>query len=166
MPRLVNGSPTSLGRPTPVRPLRTSTSGSPLVRPMRATLGHLTTTGSFVVTTSTAKPLSLLPRWSKTPMARALNSCGENAKKSLAINPNSSYPLTMKDIDTYITNAHSDDFATEAEERATLNTFAAEPAVEQEPEPEPYDGCEGQWPGDGSGLDDLADWGEQEGWDN
>ena len=39
----------------------------------------------------------------------------------------------MNNIDTYLTNAHSDDFATEAEERATLNTFAAEPAVEQEP---------------------------------
>ena len=69
----------------------------------------------------------------------------------------------MNNIDTYLTNAHSDDFATEAEERATLNTFAAEPAVEQEPEPQPYDGCEGQWPGDGSGFDDLADLGEQEG---
>ena len=71
----------------------------------------------------------------------------------------------MNNIDTHLTNAQSDDFATEAEERATLNTFAAEPAVEQEPEPQPYDGCEGQWPGDGSGLDDLADWGEQEGHD-
>ena len=70
----------------------------------------------------------------------------------------------MKDIDTHLTNVQSDDFATEAEERATLNTFAAEPAVEQEPQP--YDGYEGQWPGDGSGMDDLTDWGEQEGWDN
>lgn len=87
-------------------------------------------------------------------------------KKSLAINLNSSYSLTMKDIDTHLTNAQSDDFATEAEERATLNTFAAEPAVEQEPEPQPYDGWEGHWPGDGSGMDDLTDLGEQEGWDN
>ena len=71
----------------------------------------------------------------------------------------------MKDIDTYITNAHSDDFATEAEERATLNTFAAEPAVEQEPEPQPYDGWEGCWPGDGSGMDDLADLHANEGFD-
>jgi hypothetical protein len=38
----------------------------------------------------------------------------------------------MKDIDTYITNAHSDDFATEAEERANLNTFAAELANEDD----------------------------------
>jgi len=58
------------------------------------------------------------------------------------------------------------DYATEHDERNALRTFAAEPAVEQEPEPEPYDGCEGQWAGDGSGLDDLADLGEQEGWDN
>lgn len=89
----------------------------------------------------------------------------ETLKKLLAKTLNSTYPNIMNNIDTYLTNAHSDDFATEAEERATLNTFAAEPAVEQEPEPEPYDGCEGQWPGDGSGLDDLADWGEQEGHD-
>ncbi len=75
----------------------------------------------------------------------------------------------MKSIDTYTTNAHSDDFATEAEERDNLNTFAAEPANEDnaapEPEPQPYDGREGQWPGDGSGMDDLADLGEQEGHD-
>jgi hypothetical protein len=57
------------------------------------------------------------------------------------------------------------DLSTEADERAALNTFAAEPAVEQEPEPQPYDGCEGQWAGDGSGFDDLADLGEQEGHD-
>ena len=42
----------------------------------------------------------------------------------------------------------------------------AHPAPEPEPEPQPYDGCEGQWAGDGSGFDDLADLGEQEGWDN
>jgi hypothetical protein len=101
----------------------------------------------------------------------------------------------MKDIDTYITNAHSDDYATEHDERNALRTFAAEPANEDnltpaqefdilfgyaeerhngdpcahpapEPEPQPYDGCEGQWAGDGSGFDDLADLGEQEGWDN
>ena len=65
--------------------------------------------------------------------------------------------------DHFNTQPQSDEFASEHEEREALNTFAAEPAVEQEPEPEPYDGCEGQWPGDGSGLDDLADWGEQEG---
>lgn len=87
-------------------------------------------------------------------------------KKFFAFLLNLFYSSTMQDIDTYITNAHSDDFATEAEERAELNTFAAEPAVEQEPEPQPYDGFEGQWAGDGSGFDDLADWGEQEGWDN
>jgi len=98
----------------------------------------------------------------------------------------------MKDIDhTYLTHPQSDEFASEHEERATLNTFTAEPANEDNltpaqefdilfgyaeerhrndpcahPAPEPYDGCEGQWPGDGSGLDDLADLGEQEGWDN
>ena len=67
--------------------------------------------------------------------------------------------------DDYNTQPQSDEFASEHAERDTLNTFAAEPAVEQEPEPQPYDGCEGQWPGDGSGFDDLADLGEQEGWD-
>jgi hypothetical protein len=62
----------------------------------------------------------------------------------------------MKDIDhTYLTHPQSDEFASEHEERAALNTFAAEPAVE--PEPQPYDGWEGCWPGDGSGMDDLAD---------
>ena len=67
--------------------------------------------------------------------------------------------------DQFNTQPQSDEFASEHEEREALNTFAAEPAVEQEPEPQPYDGCEGQWPGYGSGLDDLADWGEQEGHD-
>ena len=65
--------------------------------------------------------------------------------------------------DQFNTQPQSDEFASEHEEREALNTFAAEPAVEQEPEPEPYDGCEGQWAGDGSGFDDLADLGEQEG---
>ena len=65
--------------------------------------------------------------------------------------------------DQFNTQPQSDEFASEHEEREALNTFAAEPAVEQEPEP--YDWCECQWPGDGSGLDDLADWGEQEGHD-
>lgn len=69
----------------------------------------------------------------------------------------------MKDIDTYLANPHSDDFATEVEEHATLDTFAAEPAVEQEPDPQPYDGWEGCWPGDGSGMDDLADMHANEG---
>jgi len=67
--------------------------------------------------------------------------------------------------DQFNTQPQSDEFASEHEERENLNTFAAEPAVEQEPEPQPYDGCEGQWAGDGSGFDDLADWGEQEGHD-
>jgi hypothetical protein len=67
--------------------------------------------------------------------------------------------------DDFNTQLQSDEYASEHEERAALNTFAAEPAVEQEPEPQPYDGCEGQWAGDGSGFDDLADWGEQEGHD-
>jgi hypothetical protein len=70
-----------------------------------------------------------------------------------------------KVIDDLNTQPQSDEFASEHEERETLNTFAAESAVEQEPEPQPYDGCEGQWAGDGSGFDDLADWGEQEGHD-
>jgi hypothetical protein len=68
-----------------------------------------------------------------------------------------------KVIDDLNTQPQSDEFANEHEERETLNTFAAEPAVEQEPEP--YDGYEGQWPGDGSGLDDLGDMNEQEGRD-
>jgi len=67
--------------------------------------------------------------------------------------------------DDFNTQPQSDEYASEHEERAALNTFAAEPAVEQEPEPQPYDGCEGQWAGDGSGFDDLADLGEQEGHD-
>jgi hypothetical protein len=66
--------------------------------------------------------------------------------------------------DHFNTQPQSDEYATEHEE--VRGTFAAEPAVEQEPEPQPYDGFEGQWPGDGSGFDDLADLGEQEGWDN
>jgi hypothetical protein len=70
----------------------------------------------------------------------------------------------MNITDDFNTQPQSDEYASEHEE--ARGTFAAEPAVEQEPEPQPYDGCEGQWPGDGSGLDDLADWGEQEGWDN
>jgi hypothetical protein len=65
--------------------------------------------------------------------------------------------------DQFNTQPQSDEFASEHEERETLNTFAAEPAVEQEPEP--YDGYEGQWPGDGSGLDGLGDMNEQEGRD-
>lgn len=69
----------------------------------------------------------------------------------------------MNNIDTHLINAQSDDFATEAEERATLNTFAVEPAVEQEPEPQPYDGWEGCWPGDGSGMDDFEDYNQMEG---
>jgi hypothetical protein len=93
--------------------------------------------------------------------------------------------------DDYNTQPQSDEYATEHEE--VRGTFAAEPANEDNltpaqefdilfgyaeerhngdpcarlaPEPEPYDGCEGQWAGDGSGFDDLADLGEQEGWDN
>ena len=66
--------------------------------------------------------------------------------------------------DDYNTQPQSDEYATEHEE--VRGTFASEWAEEPTPEPEPYDGCEGQWPGDGSGFDDLADLGEQEGWDN
>ena len=69
----------------------------------------------------------------------------------------------MNITDDFNTQPQSDEYASEHEE--AHGTFAAEPAVEQEPEPQPYDGCEGQWAGDGSGLDDLADWGEQEGRD-
>ena len=65
--------------------------------------------------------------------------------------------------DDFNTQPQSDEYASEHED--VRGTFAVEPAVEQEPEPQPYDGCEGQWAGDGSGLDDLADWGEQEGRD-
>jgi hypothetical protein len=65
--------------------------------------------------------------------------------------------------DDFNTQPQSDEYASEHED--VRGTFAVEPAVEQEPEPQPYDGCEGQWAGDGSGLDDLADWGEQEGHD-
>lgn len=65
--------------------------------------------------------------------------------------------------DDFNTQLQSDEYASEHEE--VRGTFAVEPAVEQEPEPQPYDGCEGQWAGDGSGFDDLADWGEQEGHD-
>ena len=92
-------------------------------------------------------------------MVRVSNSCGENAKKSLAINLNSSYPNTMNITDDFNTQPQSDEYASEHEE--ARGTFAAEPAVEQEPEP--YDGWEGCWPGDGSGMDDLADLNAQEG---
>jgi hypothetical protein len=44
-------------------------------------------------------------------------------------------------------------------------TAYAEPAVEQEPEQRPYDGWEGHWAGDGSGMDDLADLMASEGGD-
>lgn len=63
--------------------------------------------------------------------------------------------------DHFNTQPQSDEYATEHED--VRGTFAVEPAVEQEPQP--YDGCEGQWPGDGSGLDDLGDMNEQEGRD-
>jgi hypothetical protein len=66
--------------------------------------------------------------------------------------------------DHFNTQPQSDEYATEHEE--VRGTFASEWAEEPTPEPQPYDGCEGQWPGDGSGFDDLADLGEQEGWDN
>ena len=86
-------------------------------------------------------------------------------KKSLAINLNIPYPNNMNITnDHFNTQPQSDEYATEHED--VRGTFAAEPAVEQEPEPQPYDGFEGQWAGDGSGFDDLADLGEQEGWDN
>jgi hypothetical protein len=71
----------------------------------------------------------------------------------------------MNITDDFNTQPQSDEFASEHAERDTLNTFAAEPAVEEEPEPEPYDGWEGCWPGDGSGMDDLADYSENEGRD-
>ena len=32
-------------------------------------------------------------------------------------------------------------------------------------EVEPFDGWEGCWPGDGSGMDDLTDFNQMEGWD-
>jgi hypothetical protein len=70
----------------------------------------------------------------------------------------------MNITDHFNTQPQSDEYASEHEE--VRGTFAAEPAVEQEPEPQPYDGWEGHWAGDGSGFDDLADLGEQEGWDN
>ena len=34
-----------------------------------------------------------------------------------------------------------------------------------DPEPEPYDGFGGCWPGDGSGMDDFADFNAMEGGD-
>ena len=34
-----------------------------------------------------------------------------------------------------------------------------------EREPKPFDGFGGCWPGDGSGMDDLADFNQMEGWD-
>jgi hypothetical protein len=36
---------------------------------------------------------------------------------------------------------------------------------EVHPEPQPFDGFEGCWPGDGSGMDDFADFNAMEGWD-
>ncbi len=36
-------------------------------------------------------------------------------------------------------------------------------AYDPYPEPEPYDGWGGCWPGDGSGMDDLADYNQMEG---
>jgi hypothetical protein len=40
-----------------------------------------------------------------------------------------------------------------------------EPTNNEQTENQPYDGCEGQWPGDGSGMDDFADFNANEGWD-
>jgi hypothetical protein len=75
-------------------------------------------------------------------------------KKSLAINLNIPYPNNMNITnDHFNTQPQSDEYASEHEE--VRGTFAAEPAAEQEPQP--YDGWEGCWPGDGSGMDDLAD---------
>ena len=36
----------------------------------------------------------------------------------------------------------------------------------QPEEVRPFDGWEGCWAGDGSGMDDFADWNAQEGYDN
>ena len=87
--------------------------------------------------------------------------------------------------DDYNTQPQSDEYATEHEE--VRGTFAAEPANEDNltpaqefdilfgyaeerhnndpcarPAPKPYDGFEGCWPGDGSGMDDLEDYNQNE----
>jgi hypothetical protein len=62
--------------------------------------------------------------------------------------------------DDYNTQPQSDEYATEHEEMR--GTFVGEWVEEPLPEPEPYDGCEGQWPGDGSGMDDFADYNQNE----
>ena len=51
-----------------------------------------------------------------------------------------------------------------AKQIAWFNESAPESTSEPAPEPapEPYDGYAGCWPGDGSGLDDLADLNAQE----
>jgi len=37
------------------------------------------------------------------------------------------------------------------------------PSSQEAYDPQPYDGWEGSWPGDGSGMDDLADFNAMEG---
>tara|TARA_Y100000310_G_C20080855_1_gene533757 strand:- start:156 stop:332 length:177 start_codon:yes stop_codon:yes gene_type:complete len=37
--------------------------------------------------------------------------------------------------------------------------------IQVQPEEQPYDGWGGCWPGDGSGMDDLADFNQMEGYD-
>ena len=56
------------------------------------------------------------------------------AKKSLAINLNSSYPNIMNITDDFNTQPQSDEYATEHEE--VRGTFAAEPANEDNLTPE------------------------------
>lgn len=47
-----------------------------------------------------------------------------------------------------------------------VNKFDIQPQVEEvSPENSPYGGFAGCWPGDGSGMDDLADYNQMEGGD-
>ena len=48
-------------------------------------------------------------------------------------------------------------------DEATVGGYAAALELAYTPEPEPYDGWEGCWAGDGSGMDDLADYNQMEG---
>jgi hypothetical protein len=70
--------------------------------------------------------------------------------------------MTTYDIEPQIEEQYDN---TQEENLREMGTYAAEPAVEQEPEQRPYDGWEGCWEGDGSGMNDLADMMANEGGD-
>lgn len=49
--------------------------------------------------------------------------------------------------------------------QSTLTEYAQRATMMESISEKPYDGFEGQWPGDGSGMDDLADYNQMEAMD-